>query len=152
MPACREQHPCKYHWCPTPVCADVNECAGVVCGGSGSESTCVDGINLYECFCSEGYSGGGINAVCTGRCGDTSALVHPSVVLCSDLRSLRLASTHLIPRFFSHDLRWLQRTTVIASTAWRAAGPRARRTEPPSACRATTAFRYRWTTLASVSP
>ena len=47
------------------VCEDVNECAGVVCGGS--ESTCVDGINLYECFCSEGYSGGGINAVCTAN-------------------------------------------------------------------------------------
>lgn len=47
------------------VCENVNECAGVECGGT--ESTCVDGINLYECFCAEGYSGGGINAKCTAN-------------------------------------------------------------------------------------
>ena len=57
--------------------ADVNECAGVECGGT--ESTCVDGINLYECFCAEGYSGGGINAKCTGA-GVPSALVQPTLL------------------------------------------------------------------------
>merc|ERR1719460_335260 len=44
------------------LCQNMNECAGVTCGGS--QSPCVDGINMYECLCAEGYSGGGINAVC----------------------------------------------------------------------------------------
>lgn len=47
------------------LCENVNECAGVTCGGS--QSKCVDGINLYECLCAEGYTGGGINAVCTAN-------------------------------------------------------------------------------------
>ena len=49
------------------VCEDVNECDidGVPrdCGG---DSSCANGLNQYTCNCAAGWTGGGINTVCTG--------------------------------------------------------------------------------------
>ena len=44
------------------LCVDVDECAGVTCGGT---STCVDGRNKYTCECAGGWVGGGVGRACT---------------------------------------------------------------------------------------
>jgi len=73
-------------------CEDVNECAGVQCGGS--ESKCVDGIDMFECLCAEGYSGGGVNAICRAnvcRCAYGVPGVGPS---CPQMGAEKCVSCH----------------------------------------------------------
>ena len=62
---------------------DINECAGVTCGGT---STCVNGLNKYTCNCATGWQGGGVNNVCTYidkcagvTCGGTSTCVNDHI-------------------------------------------------------------------------
>ena len=50
--------------CGLHVCrADIDECANDKCHG---RNECKNGINQFECICSDGWQGGGINSTCEG--------------------------------------------------------------------------------------
>ena len=56
------------HWTGAmPSCVDIDECAGVDCGGN--SSNCTNGVGQYTCECAPGWHGGGVNKKCEeGHC------------------------------------------------------------------------------------
>ena len=50
-------------WLTYALRADIDDCAGVQCGGP---SQCVDGVSKFVCMCADGWRGGGDNRTCIG--------------------------------------------------------------------------------------